>query len=140
MVFSGSGRRGTISGRAESTEVVCRDLPSQGGGDRIAAPAIPVPATDFTVAAWFNWTTNPSPYYSGIQGGGCCSWELRVTANGRFAVVFYQAIHPDIYTYAETSLIYNDDVWHHAAGVLRAHLCALYTIGVRMAPSTTNTI
>src|SRR5206468_12302321 len=50
--------------------------------DRITAPAISVPATDFTVAAWFNWTTNPSPYYSGIQGGGCCSWELRSEERG----------------------------------------------------------
>src|SRR5439155_13893778 len=58
-------------------------------GDRITAPAIPVPATDFTVAAWFRWTTNPSPYYSGIQGGGG-SWELRVRADGRFGATFYQ--------------------------------------------------
>src|SRR2546427_1268651 len=49
-------------------------------GDRITASSIPVPATDFTVAAWFRWTTNPSPYYSGIQGGGG-SWELRVMAD-----------------------------------------------------------
>src|SRR3989475_12385801 len=62
-------------------------------GDRITAPPISVPATDFTVAAWFRWTTNPSPYYSGIDGSGF-SWELRVTAGGRFAVVFYQAIGP----------------------------------------------
>src|SRR2546427_7744305 len=58
-------------------------------GDRITAPAISVPAMDFTIAAWFRWTTNPSPYYSGIDGGGF-SWELRVMADGRFAVVFYQ--------------------------------------------------
>src|SRR3989441_7855488 len=62
-----------------------------GGGDRITAPAIPVPATDFTVAAWFRWTTNPSPYYSGIDGGGF-SWELRVMADGRFGSTFYQSI------------------------------------------------
>src|SRR3989442_15156682 len=67
-------------------------------GDRITAPAISVPALDFTVAAWFRWTTNPSPYYSGIQGGGCCSWELRVRADGRLGVIFYQAIQPDVYT------------------------------------------
>src|SRR5439155_23492283 len=51
-------------------------------GDRITAPAIPVPATDFTVAAWFRWPTNPSPYYSGIQGGGGRSEERRVGKGG----------------------------------------------------------
>src|SRR3989441_9504159 len=61
-------------------------------GDRITASAISVPSTAFTVAAWFNSTTNPSPYYSGIQGDGCCSCELRVRADGRFAVIFYQLI------------------------------------------------
>src|SRR3989442_2685505 len=60
-------------------------------GDRITASPISVPATDFTVAAWFRWTTNPSPYYSGIQGGGG-SWELRVMADGRFGATFYQSI------------------------------------------------
>src|SRR5438874_10643890 len=59
--------------------------------DRITARAIQVPAADFTVAAWFNWTTNPSPYYGGIQGSGCCSWELRVRADGRFGIDFYQS-------------------------------------------------
>src|SRR2546426_12053594 len=60
-------------------------------------PSISVPATDFTVAAWFRWTTNPSPYYSGIQGGGL-SWELRVMADGRFGATFYQSIGPDVFT------------------------------------------
>src|SRR3989454_7788392 len=50
-----------------------------------------------TVAAWFRWTTNPSPYYSGIQGGGG-SWELRVMADGRFGATFYQSIGPDVFT------------------------------------------
>src|SRR3989442_4335790 len=50
-----------------------------------------------TVAAWFRWTTNPSPYYSGIQGGGG-SWELRVMADGRLGSTFYQSIGPDVFT------------------------------------------
>ena len=54
-----------------------------------------MPSTDFTVAAWFNWTTNPSPYYGGIHGGGG-SWELRVMADGRFGATFYQSIGPDV--------------------------------------------
>src|SRR2546421_225685 len=94
-------------------------------GHRITAPAIPVTGVDFTVAAWFNWTTNPSPYYSGIQGGGY-SWELRVQNNGHFAVVFYQAIQPDIYTTATSPLAYNVGEWHHVAGVLRNGLAEIY--------------
>src|SRR5207244_11847480 len=75
-----------------------------------------------------------------IQGGGCCSWELRVTAEGHFAAVFYQAIGPDILTYAETPLAYNDGEWHHAAGVLRSGLAELYVDGVLVARDTTNPI
>src|SRR2546426_8178638 len=86
------------------------------------------------------WTTNPSPYYSGIQGGGCCSWELRVRADGRFAVIFYQAIQPDTYTAASSCLAYNDGTWHHAAGVLRSGLAELYVDGVLVARDTTNPI
>src|SRR2546428_10321635 len=74
-------------------------------GDRITAFPISVPATDFTVAAWFRWTTNPSPYYSGIHGGGT-SWELRVMADGRFGATFYQTIEIGIvndFTTATTS-------------------------------------
>src|SRR5207245_10511922 len=74
-----------------------------GSGDRITAPAIPVPATDFTVAAWFRWTTNPSPYYSGIQGGGG-SWELRVMADGRFSAQFCQSIGLAVFTQIVTPL------------------------------------
>src|SRR5207244_10313351 len=105
--LSGHINHGTITGTTDVSGKIGRARHFAGSGDRITAPAISVPATDFTVAAWFRWTTNPSPYYSGIQGGGCCSWELRVTANGHFAVVFYQAIGPDIVTYAETPLAYN---------------------------------
>src|SRR2546428_893377 len=110
------------------------------GGDRITASAISVPATDFTIAAWFHWTTNPSPYYSGMQGGGCCSWELRVRGDGRFAVVFYQAISPDIVTEVASPLAYNDGTWHHVAGVLRSGLAELYVDGVLVAQATTNPI
>src|SRR3989454_1581366 len=86
------------------------------------------------------WTTNPSPSYGGVHGGGCCSWELRVRADGRFAVIFYQAIQPDTYTDAASSLAYNDGTWHHAAGVLRSGLAELYVDGVLVARDTTNPI
>src|SRR2546422_6934611 len=106
---------------------------------QIRTPPIRVPATDFTVAAWFNWTTNPSPYYSGIQGGGY-SWELRVQNDGRFNVVFYQAIGPDVYTAVGSPLAYNDGTWHHVAGVLRSGLAELYVDGVLVAQDPTNPI
>src|SRR3989475_3442171 len=106
-------------------------------GDRITAPAIPAPATDFTVAAWFRWTTNPSPYYSGIHGGGG-SWELRVMADGRFGATFYQSIGPDVFTEIVSPLAYNDGDWHHAAAVLRSGLVRLYVDGVLVAQDTTN--
>src|SRR3989442_12962009 len=61
-------------------------------GDRIMAPPILVPAIDFTVAAWFRWTANPSPYYSGIQGGGY-SWELRIMDDGRFAADWKNVVY-----------------------------------------------
>src|SRR2546426_8084674 len=86
------------------------------------------------------WTTNPSPYYSGIQGGGCCSWELRVGADGRFAVVFYQAIQPDAYTEATSVLTDNDGEWHHVTGILGSGLAELYVDGVLVARDTTNPI
>src|SRR5205809_4631725 len=87
--------------------------------------------------AWFNWTTNPSPYYGGIQGGGCCSWELRVQSDGRFAVIFYQAIQPDVYAHATTPLGYSDGDCHHVAGVLRNGLAELYVDGVLAGQDTT---
>src|SRR5439155_10486402 len=66
--LSGHGNNGKLVGTT--------DVPGKVGrarhfnvGDRITAAAISVPSTDFTVAAWFRWTTNPSPFYSGIQGG-----------------------------------------------------------------------
>src|SRR2546422_11556175 len=89
------------------------------GGCVSGPPPFPAPATDFTVVAWFGWTTNPSPYYSGIQGGGG-SWELRVMADGRFGATFYQSIGPDVFTEIVTPLAYNDGTWHHAAAVLRS--------------------
>src|SRR3989475_10433779 len=86
---------------------------------RNSAPNFSKPATDFTVAGWFRWTTNPSPYYSGIQGGGG-SWELRVMADGRFGATFYQSIGPDVFTEIVSPLPYNDGIWHHVAVVLRS--------------------
>src|SRR3989442_15796703 len=84
--FSGHGNDGTITGTASVAGKVglARHF---NPGDRIVTSAISVPASDFTIAAWFRWTTNPSPYYSGIQGGGG-SWELRVMADGRFGATF----------------------------------------------------
>jgi hypothetical protein len=137
--LSGHLNHGTITGTTDVAGKIGRAR-HLNAGDRITAPAISVPATDFTVAAWFRWTTNPSPYYGGIHGGSCCSWELRVMANGRFAVVFYQAIGPDIMTYAETALSYNDGTWHHAAGILRSGLAEIYVDGVLAAQDTTNPI
>src|SRR2546425_5839103 len=95
---------------------------------------------DFAVAGWLRWTSNPSPYYSGMQGGGCCSWELRVRADGRLGVIFYQAIQPDVYTDATSILTYNDGEWHHVAGILRSGLAELYVDGVLVARDTTNPI
>src|SRR3989475_5797519 len=94
--LSGQGRPGSLTGTTDVVGDVGRARHFN-AGDRITAPAIPVTGVDFTVAAWFNWTTNPSPYYSGIQGGGG-SWELRVMADGRFGATFYQSIGPDVFT------------------------------------------
>src|SRR2546427_9493030 len=91
----------------------------------MTAASICVPLASFTVAAWFNWTTNPSPYYSGIHGGGG-SWELRVFEDGRFGATFYQSIAPDVFTEIVSPLAYNDGDWHHAAAVLRSGLLRLY--------------
>ena len=138
--LSGHINHGTITGTTDVPGKVGRARHFSGSGDRITAPAISVPATDFTVAAWFRWTTNPSPYYSGIQGGGCCSWELRVRADGRFGAIFYQSIGPDVFTEVASPLAYNDGDWHHAAGVLRSGLAELYVDGLLVAQDTTNPI
>src|SRR2546428_12569595 len=136
--LSGHGTDGTITGTTIVTGKVglARHFSA---GDRITAPAIQVTATDFTVAAWFRWTTNPSPYYSGIQGGGG-SWELRVMADGRFGATFYQSIGPDVFTEIASPLAYNDGDWHHAAAVLRSGLARLYVDGVLVAQDTTDPI
>jgi len=104
--LSGHGNDGTITGTTIVSGKVglARHFNT---GDRITAPAISVPATDFTVAAWFRWTTNPSPYYSGIQGGGT-SWELRVMADGRFGATFYQSIGPDVFSESVRAHAYDD--------------------------------
>src|SRR3989442_3691376 len=96
--LSGQGNDGTITGTTIVSGKVGLARHFDGSGDRITAPAISVPATDFTVAAWFRWTTNPSPYYSGIQGGGCCSRGLRLMSDGRRSIVSYHAIGPHIST------------------------------------------
>src|SRR5437763_6018956 len=125
------GRQEHHATMAGTTDIAGRSSQARhfSGGERITSSANSVLA-DFTIAAWFSWTTNPSPYYSGIQGSGCCSWELRVQNDGRFAVIFYQAIGPDVYTAVASPLAYNDDTWHHAAGVLRPGLAELYMDGV----------
>src|SRR3989441_4874184 len=137
--LSGQGHHGTMSGTTDVAGKVgqARHFTA---GDRISAPAISMPALDFTVAAWFRWTTNPSPYYSGIQGGGCCSWELRVRADGQFAVIVYHDSQPDAYTDATSSLTYSDGEWHHVAGILRSGLAELYVDGLLVAQDTTNPI
>src|SRR5205809_5407888 len=136
---SGNGHHGTMTGTGDVFGKVGRAR-HFGAGDRITAAGISVQGLNFTIAAWFNWTTNPSPYYSGIQGGGCCSWELRVRNDGRFAVIFYQAIQPDVYTAVASPLAYNDGTWHHAAGILRSGLAELYVDGVLVGQSITNPI
>ena len=136
--LSGHANHGTITGTTDIAGKIGRARHFN-AGDRITAPAISVPATDFTIAAWFRWTTNPSPYYSGIQGGGI-SWELRVRADGRFAIVFYQSIGPDVLTEVASPLAYNDGGWHHVAGVLRNGLAELYVDGVLKASDTTGPI
>jgi len=136
--LSGHGNDGTITGTTDVAGKVGRARHFN-AGDRITAPAIPVPATDFTVAAWFRWTTNPSPYYSGIHGGGG-SWELRVMADGRFGATFYQSIGPDVFTEIVSPLTYNDGTWHHAAAVLRSGLVRLYVDGALVASDVTGPI
>src|SRR2546426_8910872 len=138
--LSGQGNDGTITGTTIVGGKVGLARHFGGSGDRITAPAISVPGTDFAVAGWFRWTSNPSPYYSGVQGGGCCSWELRVRADGRFGAVFYQSIGPDVVTEVASPLAFNDGTWHHAAGVLRNGLAELYVDGVLVARDTTNPI
>src|SRR2546428_14149338 len=86
--LSGQGHHGTMSGTTDVAGKVGRARHFN-AGDRIMAPPILVPAIDFTVAAWFRWTANPSPYYSGIQGGGDCG-ELRFLAGRRLAAGCYQ--------------------------------------------------
>src|SRR3989440_6459674 len=135
---SGNGNHGTFTGTADVAGNVGRARQFN-AGDRITAPAIPMTGVDFTVAAWFNWTTNPSPYYSGIQGGGG-SWELHVMADGRFGATFYQSIGPDVFTDIRSPLAYNDGTWHHAVAVLRNGLAGLCIDGVLVVQDTTNPI
>src|SRR3989440_10551105 len=132
----GQGNEGTFRGTTIVSGKVGLASPFS-GGDRISPPGISVPATDFTVACWFRWTTNPSPYYSGIQGGGF-SWELRVMADGRFGATFYQSIAPGVFTEIVSPLAYNDGTWHHLAAVLRSGLARIYVDGALVAQDATN--
>src|SRR5436309_11365404 len=135
---SGNGNHGTMTGTADVSGKIGRARQFN-PGDRITTVPIQVPEANFTVAAWFNWTTNPTPYYSGIQGGGG-SWELRVMADGRFGATFYQSIGPDIFTDIVSPLAYNDGEWHHAAAVLRNDIVELYVDGTLKAADTTSPI
>src|SRR5206468_1751222 len=136
--LSGHGNDGTITG----TTIVSGKIGLArrfNAGDRITAPAISVPATEFTVAAWFRWTTNPSPYYSGIQGGGF-SWELRVRNSGRFAVVFYQSVGPDVRSEERRVGKEYEGEWDHVAGGLGSGLVEVDVDGAVVSQDTTNPI
>src|SRR2546422_2913212 len=82
--LSGHVNHGTLTGTTDVAGKVGRARHFSGSGDRVTAPPVSVPATDFTAAAWFLWTTNPSPYYSAIDRGGF-SCEIHVRADSRFA-------------------------------------------------------
>src|SRR5439155_18020425 len=133
--LSGQGHHGMLAGTTDVGGKVGRARHFN-PGDQITAPSISVLGTNFTVAGWFNWTTNPSPYYGGIHGGGN-SWELRVRADGRFEIVFYQAIGPDVVTFSTSPIASDDGVWHHAAGGLRKGLAELYVDGILVGQDTT---
>src|SRR5207237_8434532 len=135
---SGNGQHGIVVGATDTAGKVGRARQFV-AGNRISSSPIQIPGLNFTVAAWFNWTTNPSPYYSGIHGGSG-SWELRVMADGRFGATFYQSIGPDVFTEIRSPLTYNDSTWHHAAGELRSGLAELYVDGILVAQDTTNPI
>src|SRR2546427_6842472 len=105
--LSGHGNDGTITGATDVAGKVGRARHFAGSGDRITAPAISVPGTDFTVAAWFRWTTNPSPYYSGIHGGGI-SWELSVQNDGRIDRICSRLDSTDGYISDSTLRSYNE--------------------------------
>src|SRR5947209_5835268 len=137
--LSGHGNDGTITGTTIVSGKVGLARHFEASGARVTAPAISVPATDFTVAAWFRWTTNPSPYYSGIHGGGG-SWELRVMADGRFGATFYQSIGPDVFTEIVSPLAYKNGHWHHGAAVTRICLVTFYVGEILVAQDTTNPI
>src|SRR3989449_7882746 len=137
--LSGHANHGTITGTMDVAGKIGRARHFNGIGDRITAAAISTPLTSITGATSYPWSSNPSPYYSGIDGGGF-SWELRVMADGRFGATFYQSIGPDVLTEVVSPLAYNDGTWHHAAAVLRSGLVRLYVDGALVAQDTTNPI
>src|SRR5205809_6189024 len=77
---------------------------------------------------------------TGVKQCALSIWELRVQNDGTLAVIFYQAISPDIYTAVGSRLAYNDGTWHHAVGVLRSGLAELYVDGVLVAQDTSSPI
>lgn len=118
----------TFNGAIDEVLFYDRDLTSSDAAN-LAGAGINVPTDlNFGVAGWFRWTDNPTPDYSGIHGGGN-SWELRVQNDGKFSIVFYQAIGPDIITAVTSPLAYNDGQWHHACGILRDGIAELYVDG-----------
>src|SRR2546422_6265876 len=103
---AGYANHGTLSGTSSVLGKVGQATHFN-AGDRITAPAISVPATDFTVAAWFRWTTNPSPYYSGIHGGAE-SHTPHLQSHRRFGSRLLLAVGPDVFTEIVSPLAYND--------------------------------
>ena len=65
---------------------------------------------------------------------------MRIRNDGRFAVIFYQSISPDVYTAVVSPLAYNDGTWHHAAAVLRVGLAELFVDGALVAQDVTDSI
>src|SRR5207237_7678033 len=56
--LSGQGRQGTLAGTTDVAGKIGRARHFN-AGDRITSSAIKVRGENFTVAAWYNWTTNP---------------------------------------------------------------------------------
>src|SRR5439155_845337 len=55
--LSGNGRHGSLAGTTDVTGKIGRARQFN-LGDKIRAQGVQVQTTNFTVAAWFNWTTN----------------------------------------------------------------------------------
>jgi Concanavalin A-like lectin/glucanases superfamily len=127
--LSGKSNDGTITGTTDVLGFLgrSRGFPGASGNDINKTPA-PASSLNMSVAGWFNWTTNPTPFYSGIHGGSN-SYELRVDAAGTLSCVFYQQIAPDILSSSTSGLTYNDGKWHLAIAVLDSGVAKLYVDG-----------